>query len=70
LPADHLRSKLLLLLDHYPQGLLFLLLLLLVPELDKKARVASAATALEKPLSQRFFAWFNAEKSGSSTQFS
>jgi len=40
LSADHLRRKLLLLVDHYPQGLLILILLRIVPALGQRSPAA------------------------------
>lgn len=52
LRLDHLRRKLLLLVDHYPQGLMMVLLLRVTPKLGK--------SAMDRTLSQRVQAWFNA----------
>ena len=42
LHAEHLRRKLLLLIDHYPQGLMMLVILRLMPRLDRRnGRVCS-----------------------------
>jgi glycosyltransferase involved in cell wall biosynthesis len=68
LDAKHLRRKLLLLLAHYPQGLVAFVLLRLAPGLDKKGRIL-VPSAQEKQPSSGFRAWFNNAKSGSSTQF-
>jgi hypothetical protein len=68
LDANHLRRKLLLLLAHYPQGLLAFVLLRLAPGLDKKGRIP-VASAQEKLPSLGFRAWFNNAKSRSTTQF-
>jgi glycosyltransferase involved in cell wall biosynthesis len=68
LDANQLRRKLLLLLAHYPQGLLAFVLLRLAPGLDKKGRIP-VAPAQEKLPSLGFRAWFNNARSRSSTQF-
>ena len=65
LEVDHLARKLLLLLSHYPQGLLAFVLLRLAPGLDKKVRI-SVTSAQEKLPSLGFHAWFNQAKSRSS----
>jgi glycosyltransferase involved in cell wall biosynthesis len=67
LDGDHLRRKLLLLVDHYPQGLFAFALLRLAPRLHKKARIARAAQG--KPPSLGLLASFNDAKSRFSTQF-
>jgi glycosyltransferase involved in cell wall biosynthesis len=68
LDAKQLRSKLLLLLAHYPQGVLAFILLRVAPGLDKKGRL-SVTLAQGKQPSLGFRAWFNNAKSRSSTQF-
>ena len=69
LQVHHLGRKLLLLLNHYPQGLMMLLLLLSVPDLSKrKALVHRQARTKETPLLQRVHAWFNASKAPSPAQ--
>jgi glycosyltransferase involved in cell wall biosynthesis len=68
LDVDHLRRKLLLLLCHYPQGLLAFVLLRLAPGLDKKVRISVTSTR-EKLPSLGFQAWFSNAKSPSFTQF-
>ncbi len=69
LHAEHLRRKLLVLMDHYPQGLMVLVLLRLMPGLGRRnARVYSLGAMDEKPLSQRFHAWLNAAKPHSPKQ--
>jgi glycosyltransferase involved in cell wall biosynthesis len=68
LDANHLRRKLLLLLAHYPQGLLAFVLLRLAPGLDKKGRIP-VTSAQEKLPSLGFRAWFHNARSRSSTQF-
>jgi glycosyltransferase involved in cell wall biosynthesis len=68
LEVDHLRRKFLLLLAHYPQGLLAFVLLRLSPGLDKKVRL-SVISAQERLPSPGFRAWFHNAKSRSSTQF-
>ena len=69
LHAEHLRRKLLVLIDHYPQGLMVLVLLRLMPGLGRRnARVCSLGAMDEKPLSQRFHAWLNAAKPHSPKQ--
>jgi glycosyltransferase involved in cell wall biosynthesis len=65
--ADHFRRKLLLLIAHYPQGLLAFVPLRLAPRLHKKVRIARAAQG--KPPSMGFLAWSNEAKSRSSAQF-
>lgn len=69
LDGDHLRRKLLLLLAHYPQGLLAFVLLRLAPGLHEKVRISSGSAAQEKLPSPGFLAWLNDAKSRSSTQF-
>ena len=64
-----LARKLLLLLDCYPQGLLALVLLRMVPRLDKKAGSLRPAANQENPLSRRIYAWLSAAKSRPSTQY-
>jgi glycosyltransferase involved in cell wall biosynthesis len=61
LRLDHLRRKLLLLVGHYPQGLMMFLLLRVMPRSGKRDTID------ERPLSQRVHAWFNAAKPESST---
>jgi glycosyltransferase involved in cell wall biosynthesis len=68
LDAGHLRRKLLLLLTHYPQGVLAFLLLRLAPGLDRKGRIR-VTSAHEKQPSLGFRAWFNNAKTESTTQF-
>jgi glycosyltransferase involved in cell wall biosynthesis len=64
LQMDDLRRKLLLLVMHYPQGLLVFLLLRLAPRLDKRYAGSHGGYTL----SQRLQAWSNAAKAQSSTQ--
>jgi glycosyltransferase involved in cell wall biosynthesis len=68
LDAKHFRRKLLLLLAHYPQGVLAFVLLRLAPGLDKKGRIPVPSAQEQRP-SPGFRAWFNDAKSRSSTQF-
>jgi glycosyltransferase involved in cell wall biosynthesis len=68
LDATHLLRKLLLLLTHYPQGLMALVLFRLAPGLDRKIKTP-VTSAQEKRVSPGFRAWFNNAKSRSSTQF-
>jgi GT2 family glycosyltransferase len=68
LVVEHVRRKLLLLLAHYPQGLLAFVLLRLAPGLDRKARISRRAAAQEKLSPPGFRAWLNYAKSRSSTQ--
>jgi glycosyltransferase involved in cell wall biosynthesis len=68
LEAKHLRRKLLLLLAHYPQGVVAFILLRLAPGLDQKGRIRVPSAQEKQPL-PGFRAWFNNAKSGSSTQF-
>jgi glycosyltransferase involved in cell wall biosynthesis len=62
LQVDDLRRKLLLLVMHYPQGLLVFLLLRLAPTLDKRYAGSHGGYTL----SQRLQAWTNAPKAQSS----
>lgn len=64
LPLDDLRRKLLLLVTHYPQGLLVFLLLRLAPALDKRYAGSHGGYTL----SQRLQAWTDAPKPQSSNQ--
>jgi len=66
LHAGNLRRKLLLLLEHYPQGFILLLLLRLMPELDKRNVRLSLVAKNEKPQAQGFHVWSNASKPHSS----
>jgi glycosyltransferase involved in cell wall biosynthesis len=69
LQAEHFRRKLLLLIDHYPQGLMVLVLLRLMPGLGRRdARVCRLGAMDEKPLSQKVHAWLNAAKPHSPKQ--
>ncbi len=69
LHTDHLRRKLRLLVDNYPQGLILLLLLRLMPWLDKRnAGVCSLGTMEESQLSQSVHAWLNATEPHSPKQ--
>ena len=68
LDAKHLRRKLLLLLAHYPQGVLAFFLLRLAPGLDRKGRIP-VHSAQEGLPSLGFRAWFRNAKSRSTTQF-
>ncbi len=64
-----LRRKLLLLLNHYPQGLILFLLLRIMPDLTKrKAAVCRQARTEETSLLQRVYAWLNASKATSRAQ--
>ena len=64
-----LRRKLLLLLNHYPQGLILFLLLRMMPDLTKrKAAVCRQARTEETSLLQRVYAWLNASKATSPAQ--
>jgi hypothetical protein len=69
LDGNHLRRKLLLLLAHYPQGVLAFVLLRMAPRLHQKTRISSGAAAQEKLPSLGFLAWLNDAKSRPSTQF-
>ena len=63
------RRKLLLLLNHYPQGLILFLLLRIMPDLTKrKAAVCRQAGTEETSLLQRVYAWLNASKATSPAQ--
>jgi len=62
LQVDDLRRKLMLLVMHYPQGLLVFLLLRLAPRLDKRYAGSHGGYTL----SQRLQAWTNAPKAQSS----
>jgi glycosyltransferase involved in cell wall biosynthesis len=63
LHVNHLRRKLMLLVNHYPQGLMMLLLLRIMPELGKrKAGICSQEAIDERPRLQRVRAWLNASK--------
>jgi glycosyltransferase involved in cell wall biosynthesis len=68
LDASHVLRKLLLLLNHYPQGVLAFVLLRLAPGLNKRVK-SSVAPAQEKLPSLGFRVWFNNAKSRSTTQF-
>ncbi len=69
LHVGQLRRKLLLLLEHYPQGLMVFLLLRFMPSLgERKAGAYSQGATNQKLLSQRVHAWLNAAKPQSSTQ--
>ncbi len=69
LQVRHLRRKLLLLLNHYPQGLILLVLLWIMPDLRKhKAAVCHQAGTEETPLLQRVQGWLNASKASSPAQ--
>jgi glycosyltransferase involved in cell wall biosynthesis len=69
LQAHHLRRKLWLLLNHYPQGLILLLLLRIMPDLNKrKAAVCDRARTEETSLLLRVHAWLNASKATSPAQ--
>jgi glycosyltransferase involved in cell wall biosynthesis len=69
MPANHRRRKLLLLANLYPQGLMVLLLLRIMPDLGKRQAATSCqGTIDETPLLQRVHAWLNASKPHSSTQ--
>ncbi len=64
-PAQ-LRRKLLLLLGHYPQGLVLVLLFKWVPGLDKrKSGQGSQASRQDWPLLHKLHAWMNAPKPSS-----
>jgi glycosyltransferase involved in cell wall biosynthesis len=66
---DHLRRKLMLLIKNYPQGLIILLLLRMMPRLHKRrATVNSPVAIYDKTLSSRLHAWLNASKPPSTTQ--
>jgi glycosyltransferase involved in cell wall biosynthesis len=66
---DDLRRKLLLLLNHYPQGLILLLLLRVMPGLNKrKAAVCHQPGTEETSLLQRVYAWLNASNATSPAQ--
>jgi glycosyltransferase involved in cell wall biosynthesis len=67
--GHELRRKLLLLLNHYPQGLILFLLLRIIPDLTKrKAAVCHQARTEETSLLQRVHAWLNASKATSPAQ--
>jgi glycosyltransferase involved in cell wall biosynthesis len=69
--AGELRRKILLLVVHYPQGLLLLMLLRIMPSLSKRKTGKGREGASEqRPLLQRVHAWLNASKPQSSTQSS
>jgi glycosyltransferase involved in cell wall biosynthesis len=71
LHVDHLRQKLRLLIDHYPQGLMLFLLLRLIPRLGKgNPGILSRRATEGKSLSQKLHAWLNAAKPQSTTQIS
>ena len=64
-----LRRKLLLLLNHYPQGLILFLLLRIMPDLTKrKATIRHQAGTEEMSLLQRVHAWLNASRATSPAQ--
>ena len=69
LDVGHLRRKLLLLLAHYPQGVLAVVLLRLAPRLHHKTRIPTGDVAQEKLPSPGFLAWLSDAKSRSLTQF-
>jgi glycosyltransferase involved in cell wall biosynthesis len=63
LHGGNLRRKLLLLLDYYPQGFMMVLALRLMPLLDKRNSSTSTMQApQQRPLSQRFHVWSNAQE--------
>ena len=69
LPVHHLRRKLLLLLKHYPQGLMMLLLLRIRPDLSKRnPPLCHQARSEETSLLRRVQAWLNASKRSSPVQ--
>jgi hypothetical protein len=68
LDAKHVLRKLLLLLTHYPQGVLAFVLLRLAPGLEKKRRIRVTRAQEKQPL-LGFRAWFNNARALSSTQF-
>ncbi len=66
LQTHQLRRKLLLLLNHYPQGLLMIMLLRMMPDLSKrKALISHQLTTKESSLLHTAHAWFDASKPAS-----
>jgi glycosyltransferase involved in cell wall biosynthesis len=71
LPVHQIRRKLLVLLNHYPQGLMMLLLLRIMPGLRNRKAVTCRQTRVEETsLLQRTHAWLNASKPPSPAQIS
>jgi glycosyltransferase involved in cell wall biosynthesis len=69
LTVPQLRRKLLLLLNHYPQGLMMLLLLRIMPDLSKrKSPLCHQTRTKETSLLRKVHAWFDASKPSSQTQ--
>lgn len=69
LEVHQLRRKLLLLLNCYPQGLMMILLLWIMPELSKRKALAGRQTSREETsLLQKVNAWLNASNSPSPSQ--
>jgi glycosyltransferase involved in cell wall biosynthesis len=69
--THHLRRKLLLLLNHYPQGLMMIMLLRMMPDLSKrKALISHQVRPKEASLLHSAHAWFDASKPASPSRIS